>query len=616
MNADHKIPLMEQEMAALDGNEQKLSNPHDSLVKGSINQTKLSIKNAFSRISHLSVHNVNTALFFIRENWKSGMTQAMMNMPFILNAGNNTGGNPSAAYTSALIGGLINGFFSGSNHSIYAPTWVAAGFNYQIVQKYGYEAVPWVTIMIGLQIYILSHMKWHHLIDFMPNYVIEGYYLGLLFLIANGYIDYAFGLSDMHSNRGFQVYHDRFEMYQEFFRRGDLYYFGASIFIFLLLYFGWKINKDLPLIVLVCLTGLMVGILFPTEKCLKNVYGDVSLRLSFIESGGPHFQPDMWTLIFLFVYAIKMTFYITIQNLLCAKGAEYFTGVKCDHDKEILCVSLTNICAGIFNSIPCCASIRLIILNIRVRNMNRWSSILNGLSVILFYGLFSRYFLQIPLYFVSGILLYSAYMCPTWPYLEMLWRTKRRLILVKQITISIICVYYGAIESTMIGSMYAMLQFAEKMSAAASEVIVSSDEVQKNSLIKRSCVRQQDGTDMQLRDDTLGVEDDFPDTNQFRGSFAIYRFNGAINYINVKNHIAQIKQLPERDYIVLSFRYVSVFDDEAIDKLSLMIQALISSQREVLLTGLNEGMIDEMRYNEYMNNFYKKHRQHFKLLGQ
>lgn len=38
----------------------------------------------------------------------------MMNMPFILNAGNNTGGNPSAAYSSALIGGLINGFFSGS----------------------------------------------------------------------------------------------------------------------------------------------------------------------------------------------------------------------------------------------------------------------------------------------------------------------------------------------------------------------------------------------------------------------------------------------------------------------------------------------------------------------
>lgn len=60
---------------------------------------------------------------------------------------------------------------------------------------------------------MISHLKWHHLIDFMPNYVFEGYFSGFLFLIAHGYIDYAFGLSDLHSNRGFQVYKDRFEMY-------------------------------------------------------------------------------------------------------------------------------------------------------------------------------------------------------------------------------------------------------------------------------------------------------------------------------------------------------------------------------------------------------------------
>ena len=84
--------------------------------------------------------------------------------------------------------------------------------------------------------------------------------------------------------------------------------------------------------VLVALFGVMVGIVFPTEKCLKNVYGDVSLKLSFIESGGPHFNPDFWTVLYLFVYAIKITFYLTINNLICAKGAEYFTGVKCDHD--------------------------------------------------------------------------------------------------------------------------------------------------------------------------------------------------------------------------------------------------------------------------------------------
>lgn len=99
------------------------------------------------------------------------------------------------------------------NHSIYAPTWACAGYNYYLVQNFGFEVVPWVTIIIGISIYILSHLKWHHYIDFTPNYVIEGFYLGLCFIIFNGYIDYAFGLTDMHSNRGFTVYPDRITMY-------------------------------------------------------------------------------------------------------------------------------------------------------------------------------------------------------------------------------------------------------------------------------------------------------------------------------------------------------------------------------------------------------------------
>ena len=59
----------------------------------------------------------------------------------------------------------------------------------------------------------MSKFNWHHLLNFMPNYVIEGYYLGLGFIIMNGYIDYGFGLTDMHANRGITVYTDRFEMY-------------------------------------------------------------------------------------------------------------------------------------------------------------------------------------------------------------------------------------------------------------------------------------------------------------------------------------------------------------------------------------------------------------------
>lgn len=77
----------------------------------------------------------------------------------------------------------------------------------------------------------------------MPNFVIEGFYLGLGFIILNAYIDYAFGLTDMHSNRGITVYSDRIEMYTEYFKRGDMVHFGITWLVFLYLYLGNKYNS-------------------------------------------------------------------------------------------------------------------------------------------------------------------------------------------------------------------------------------------------------------------------------------------------------------------------------------------------------------------------------------
>lgn len=136
-----------------------------------------------------------------------------------------------------------------------------------------------------------------------------------------------------------------------------------------------------------------MGVAFPTERCLYSVYGSSKLNIQFIEAGGPRFQPTYSTMLYLILYSLPMTFYITVQNLICAKGAESLTGVKCDNDQEMLCVSITNIVSGIFGCLPCCASIRLIVLNIKIKTMNKWSSILNALSIFIFYGMFAQYFL-------------------------------------------------------------------------------------------------------------------------------------------------------------------------------------------------------------------------------
>ena len=36
----------------------------------------------------------------------------------------------------------------------------------------------------------------------------------------------------------------------------------------------------------------MLGILYPTEKCLRSAYGEVTIYFNFIEYDGPKFHPD------------------------------------------------------------------------------------------------------------------------------------------------------------------------------------------------------------------------------------------------------------------------------------------------------------------------------------
>lgn len=70
-----------------------------------------------TRKSHLSVVGLQTGFEYIRDTWKSGMAQAILNMPFHLTIGSSSGCNANVGVTTAFIAAFVNGFFSGSKFS-------------------------------------------------------------------------------------------------------------------------------------------------------------------------------------------------------------------------------------------------------------------------------------------------------------------------------------------------------------------------------------------------------------------------------------------------------------------------------------------------------------------
>lgn len=210
--------------------------PSPEKIKSHIENTRFSrFSNRLSRLSRFTVDDFSTALHYIRETWKSGMSQAIINIPLVLNMGYASGMTGGVGLMTAFIAAFVNGFLSGSNHSIYMPSSIVPILLIQIQKEYGQEIIPWVTLISGLLIYCASLMKWHRLSDYMPDFVIEGYFLGVAFFFIVRYSDYAFGLADLGTVRGYRQYPNVVETYYNLILRGNVFYFLLSISVFLFL---------------------------------------------------------------------------------------------------------------------------------------------------------------------------------------------------------------------------------------------------------------------------------------------------------------------------------------------------------------------------------------------
>lgn len=58
-------------------------------------------------------------------------------MPFVMALGANSGLSGGMGLTTAFIAAFVNGFFSGSNHSIYMPSWTIIPWSYSLTVEYG-----------------------------------------------------------------------------------------------------------------------------------------------------------------------------------------------------------------------------------------------------------------------------------------------------------------------------------------------------------------------------------------------------------------------------------------------------------------------------------------------
>ncbi len=179
----------------------------------------------------------------------------------------------------------------------------------------------------------------------------------------------------------------------------------------IIIIFAWKllargpVKVVPPLLVAVLAVTLLTAIIE-----IPVLYVELPDRLTeelylptFAEFGAL-LEPITW------LFIIQLTFIASAETLLCASAIDRMqVGPRTQYDQELKAQGIGNILCGFLCVLPLTGVIVRSTANVKAGAQTRLSSILQGLWILLFAGLFIAYLRYVPTAALAGILVYSGF---------------------------------------------------------------------------------------------------------------------------------------------------------------------------------------------------------------
>ena len=125
----------------------------------------------------------------------AGITVAAVALPLALAFGVSSGATAASGLITAILAGVIIGFFSGASYQISGPTGAMAAILCSLVATYQMQGVFIACFLSGVILLICGIFKLGGLVSFIPTPVITGFTSGIAIIIAFGQINNLTGLT-------------------------------------------------------------------------------------------------------------------------------------------------------------------------------------------------------------------------------------------------------------------------------------------------------------------------------------------------------------------------------------------------------------------------------------
>lgn len=515
----------------------------------------------------------------ILENWKSGLTVALISVPLSVSLAVASGANPSMGIITAVWAGIFASIFGGSNFNIVGPAGALTGLLMAFSISHGMGAMPMLAIFSGIFILISYILKLERYLVLVPATVMHGFSLGVAFMIGLGQLNFAFGLKDLPKHSEFIS-----NVLTTFSHISEIHLVTFSIFLFFLiaLFLLVKLLPKLPAIIAITPLGIILGYLIKTRGYFSGVdtlgdrFSDVSINLfSF-----PVFSFDSSLL----TPALGVAFIAILETLISAKIADNMTNTKFKARKEMLGLSFANIGSGIFGGLPATGVFVRTSLNVKAGATHKISATINAIAVAFICIFFFNYFAYLPMAVIASILVFASIRMIEIKSFVTLWYKARKDFWLAIFTASVM-IGVDTVVGLLIGSILALLFFVEKLSKGQFEMTTNNEEKQimhryyeeESECFKEKC------------------------------EVLVYSMKGEFAYMNIEAHTERLEGHCDMfKVIILRMRELAFIDLEGVYAFDHIVSDLQKHGIKVFVSSVTEPVEAELKKGDTFNQLVEK----------
>lgn len=520
----------------------------------------------------------------ILQNWKSGLTVALISVPLSIALSVASGAGPIPGVITGIWATLIAAIFGSNNYNVIgaagALTTVLFAATLMAPGDLGPAVLPMIAIVSGLMILGVWAIKADRFLYYVPSSIMYGFAAGVAFLIAASQLFDATGLSALKRTGHFL---GDIELYIEHMGETDMQ--ALAVFsIFLVAILVWKkYIKFLPAVIPVAIVGILFG--WYESNFLGNIdlitLGDkfgsfkAALAVSVPWQQAPALFANIEALKWIIGVGGTVALISILETLITAQIADKVTKTQSSSRKELFGLGLANLGSGIMGGLPATGVFIRTGANIKAGATHKTSSGLAAVFTVIIAVVVLPLFIYIPMTVIAALLVNTALgLIETHKFVEFYHREKQSFFIA--LLVLGITVFEDAGIAVVIGAVVALLFFADRVSHGYFDIVFNYKDGSKKEIRK--------GRVLQI-----------PENEEY--TFVTYSIAGSLGYLDSTRHAANLRSIAQSKNIgavIIRLRNLFSMDFEAEEMLVESITKLRESGKQVYITSVSEDLKESL----------------------